>query len=53
MTFVDKGDRTPSEEDLPSRLIVVTLIELLGYFLAIFLIGSMLGPSLLDYISSS
>jgi len=50
MTFVDKGERTPKEDDLPSRLIVVTLLELLGYFYIVFLAGSIIGPFLLSLI---
>jgi hypothetical protein len=50
MNFVYQGDRAPKGDNLPCRLIIVTLLELVGYGLIAFLIGSIIGPVLLSHI---
>jgi len=53
MIFVDQGERIPRNPGLPNRLIVVTLLEFLGYFLVGLFIGTVFGPVFKILISSN
>ena len=53
MTFVEQGESIPHTTTLPDRLLLITLLELLGYFLAGIFIGIVFGPAFKTLISSS